>query len=100
MFRFAKMGCAGCHVPPLFESETFANRNVPGTDGIEDEGLAEVTGLPADIGKFRTPSLRNAAVTEPYFHDGTAQTLAEAVEHELEQTGLPVPLDGQLFPFL
>ena len=30
MFRFAEMGCDDCHAPPLFESETFANRNVPG----------------------------------------------------------------------
>ncbi len=135
MLRFAEMGCHDCHVPPLFESESFEDRKVPGVAGIADDGLAEVTELPEDVGKFRTPSLRNAAVTEPYFHNGSFPTLAEAVEHELEQSGLaftdedvrlierfirkalrdesraaqrpmtvpsglPVPLDGQLFPFL
>ncbi len=89
MFLFARMGCSDCHAPPLFESEIFANRRVPSMDGVEDEGLAEATGLPDDIGKFRTPSLRNAVVTEPYFHNGSVETLIGAVEHELEQSGMP-----------
>lgn len=42
-----------------------------------------VTRDPADIGKFRTPSLRNVAGTAPYMHDGSVATLEEAVEHEL-----------------
>ncbi|MBU8898367.1 c-type cytochrome [Corallococcus sp. M34] len=37
----------------------------------------------ADIGRFRTPSLRNVAVTAPYMHDGSVPTLAQAVEREL-----------------
>ena len=135
MHRFAEMGCDNCHAPPLFESETFADRNVPPLEDVDDQGLAEVTELPEDIGKFRTPSLRNSAVTEPYFHNGSVPFLRDAVEHELEQSGLPfdeedvrlierfirkalrdesraavrprhvpsglpVPLDGQFFPFL
>lgn len=89
MFRFAKMGCDGCHTPPLFESETFADRNVPSNEGVVDLGLAEFTEQPEDNGKFRTPSLRNSFVTEPYFHNGSAKQLKDAVEHELEQSGLP-----------
>ncbi len=89
MFLFAQMGCSDCHAPPLFESEVFADRNVPDVDGVEDEGLAEATGLPEDIGKFRTPSLRNAIVTEPYFHNGAVESLSDAVEHELERSGMP-----------
>jgi cytochrome c peroxidase len=42
-----------------------------------------VTRDPADIGKFRTPSLRNVALTAPYMHDGSVATLEEAVEREL-----------------
>ncbi len=38
---------------------------------------------PADIGSFRTPSLRNVAQTAPYFHDGRVTTLREAVDAEL-----------------
>jgi len=89
MFLFAEMGCNDCHAPPLFESETFADRRVPSVEGIEDEGRAEVTGRMEDLGKFRVPSLRNIIDTEPYFHNGSIEKLDDAVRHELEQTGLP-----------
>lgn len=89
MFRFAEMGCDGCHTPPLFESETFANRNVPDVEGVVDYGLAEHTGLEADRGKFRTPSLRNLMSTSPYFHNGVIARMDDAIRHELEQSGMP-----------
>jgi len=44
-------------------------------------GLSEFTGAPEDNGKFRTPSLRNVAVTGPYMHDGSINTLAEVIAH-------------------
>ena len=89
MFRFAEMGCDQCHAPPLFETETFANRRVPSVDGVVDLGLAEISGRGEDIGKFRTPSLRNSHVTEPFFHNGSVKLLKDAVAHELEQSGVP-----------
>jgi cytochrome c peroxidase len=89
MFRFAEMGCHGCHVPPLFESETFANRNAPEVEGLIDHGREEFTGQPEDRGKFRTATLRNIAFTEPYFHNGTVDSLEDAVRHELEQGDRP-----------
>lgn len=42
-----------------------------------------VTRKPQDIGKFRTPSLRNVALTAPYMHDGSVNSLRAAVDHEL-----------------
>lgn len=42
-----------------------------------------VTKDPRDIGKYKTPSLRNVAMTAPYMHDGSLATLREAVDHEL-----------------
>ena len=89
MFRFAEMGCNDCHTPPLFESETFANRNVQDVEGVVDDGRAEVTGRPEDSGKFRAPPLRNATHSEPYFHNGSVESLEEAVRHELAQSGMP-----------
>jgi cytochrome c peroxidase len=89
MFRFAEMGCNDCHAPPLFESEVFANRNVPEVEGVVDHGREEVTGRPEDRGKFRTVTLRNIAFTEPYFHNGTFGSLTKAVRHELEQGDEP-----------
>jgi cytochrome c peroxidase len=89
MFRFAEMGCDGCHTPPLFESNTFANRGLGETEGVVDRGLEEFTGRPDDRGKFRTPSLRNVNATQPYFHDGSVLSLSDTVRHELEQSELP-----------
>jgi cytochrome c peroxidase len=67
---------------------------------LSDRDIAElgrfvVTLNPADIGKFRTPSLRNVAVTAPYMHDGSVATLSEAVDRELydhTQPGRPLIL--------
>jgi cytochrome c peroxidase len=44
-----------------------------------DPGRALVTGRCADIGKFTVPQLRGLAGREPYFHDGSAGSLAEVV---------------------
>lgn len=68
---------------------------------LSDAELAQlgrflVTLDPRDIGKFRTPGLRNVARTAPYMHDGSVATLAEAVELELYyrsvDTGRPMIL--------
>lgn len=48
---------------------------------MTDEGRFEVTGIEADRGRFRTPSLRNVAVTAPYMHDGSLPTLAAVVDY-------------------
>ena len=62
---------------------------------VNDAELAElgrflVTGDPKDIGKFKTPSLRNAALTAPYMHDGSVATLEEAVDRELYYRALEI----------
>jgi cytochrome c peroxidase len=44
-----------------------------------DQGRAEVTKDPADLYVFRVASLRNVAMTPPYFHDGSVATLPQAV---------------------
>ncbi len=46
-----------------------------------DTGLHRVTQKPDDIYKFRTPGLRNVALSAPYMHDGGVATLAEAIRH-------------------
>ena len=47
----------------------------------ESRGLVDVTGKAADMGRFRAPSLRNVTVTAPYFHDGSAATLDDVLDH-------------------
>lgn len=46
-----------------------------------NEGLYRFTGDPADMGKFKSPTLRNITVTGPYMHDGSIATLAEVLAH-------------------
>jgi cytochrome c peroxidase len=89
MFLFGEAGCADCHSPPLFESERYADRGV--VSQLPDEGRMDVTGASADENAFHVPTLRNVRESNPYFHDGSSATLAEAVEREVArsaQTGL------------
>ncbi|MBX7080200.1 MAG: di-heme enzyme [Nannocystaceae bacterium] len=46
-----------------------------------NEGLMRITGDPADMGKFKSPTLRNIAVTAPYMHDGSVATLQDVLDH-------------------
>ncbi|MBC7978758.1 MAG: di-heme enzyme, partial [Myxococcales bacterium] len=57
--------------------------NVGGTGAYPagGEGVFELTGVASDMGRFRTPTLRNVAVTAPYFHDGSAATLDDVLDH-------------------
>lgn len=75
-----KGDCFHCHGDlsnPLFTDNNFFNN---GLDANPDSGLALVTKNPNDIGKFRTPSLRNLLFTAPYMHDGRFETLEEVVD--------------------
>jgi cytochrome c peroxidase len=79
IFIGKKGNCAQCHVPPLFTDNGFHNN---GLDSVfKDAGRGRVTGLAADSGRFKTPSLRNISVTGPYMHDARMYTLKEVVEH-------------------
>jgi cytochrome c peroxidase len=71
---FTKKGCVTCHVPPLFTDFDFHNAGIG-----EDPGRKDATKDDADFGRFKTPSLRNVALTAPYFHDGKTATLEEAI---------------------
>jgi len=71
--------CAVCHGPPIFSNWQYHNAGI-GMDAEEpDVGRMEVTGNERDKGKFRVPHLREVAKTAPYFHDGSAETLEDAV---------------------
>jgi len=70
LFR-TKARCINCHNGPLFTDNEFHN------DGLtyfgrkyEDLGLYNVTKKPEDVGKFKTPGLRNVMKTAPWFHNG------------------------------
>jgi len=70
--------CFHCHGGNLFSNQGFANN---GLDAAPEAGRQAVTGLEADHGKFRVPSLRNIALTAPYMHDGRFVTLEQVIDH-------------------
>jgi cytochrome c peroxidase len=76
----SKGNCSQCHTLPNFTDEQFHNVGVGMNKPNPDLGRYKVTENEADKGAFRTPTLREIAQTAPYFHDGSATTLAEVVE--------------------
>jgi cytochrome c peroxidase len=78
---FVKAGCASCHSGPFLSDMTYHRL---ASAEQHDLGVIEITGLNADAGRFRTPSLRNVAVTGPWWHDGTARTLEDAIRRHPE----------------
>ena len=79
---FKDSGCTGCHNGPAVGGNSFQKMGViePYQAKSPAEGLVAVTGKDADRFKFKVPTLRNVEMTYPYFHDGEAETLAEAVD--------------------
>jgi cytochrome c peroxidase len=71
--------CFHCHGGLLFSDYAYKNNGLEAVAG--DAGRAGVTGRADDAGKFKTPSLRNVAVTGPYMHDGRFATLEAVVAH-------------------
>lgn len=104
---FGQAQCGSCHRGPLLTDESFHNRLVPqlgpgkghGESGDQDFGLEGFTGKLVDRFKFRTPPLRNVAITGPWFHSGAFATLEAAVRHELDcLTSVEAYAPGQLEP--
>ncbi|HET6278808.1 MAG TPA: cytochrome c peroxidase, partial [Candidatus Polarisedimenticolia bacterium] len=97
-------GCTACHPsspgpagqPPLFTDYTYHDLAVPRNPAnpfyalpapynhagqhFVDLGLGAVIGDPAELGKFKVPTLRNVAATAPYMHNGVFATLRETIE--------------------
>jgi cytochrome c peroxidase len=76
-----KAGCAACHVPPRFADGLFHNIGLEAGKATPDRGRAVVTKDPKDERAFKTPTLRSVALSRPYFHDGSAATLEQAVRY-------------------
>lgn len=71
--------CSHCHGGPKLYLELFHNN---GLDSVpHDPGREKQTGVAADRGRFRVPTLRNIALTAPYMHDGRFRTLEEVLDH-------------------
>jgi cytochrome c peroxidase len=78
---YAESGdCFHCHGTVLFKDGLFHNNGLDNTFDESNFGRFHVTKNPHDIGKFKTPSLRNIAVTAPYMHDNRYNTLEEVLD--------------------
>lgn len=72
------------HAGSGMEETAFHNTGLYNLDGqgmypAGNRGVFDITGNPRDMGRFRAPTLRNVALTAPYFHDGSASTLEEVL---------------------
>ncbi|EMJ98342.1 cytochrome-c peroxidase [Leptospira alstonii] len=79
--KFLTTGCTTCHVGPLLGGNSFRKLGqINPYENTADKGRQDLTKNSADAFVFKVPSLRNVAITAPYFHDGKAATLEEAVK--------------------
>ena len=78
-FNLFKANCVSCHNGINFTNQQYYNTGF--NENISDLGRFRITRDSSDIGKFKTPNLRNVAITFPYMHDGRINTLEEVIEH-------------------
>ena len=76
----SKARCWQCHRGTNFTDESFHNTGVSWAQLPPDPGRFAVTGREEDRGRFKTPTLRGVALTGPYMHDGSIQSLREVVD--------------------
>lgn len=88
MKKAVGLGCTGCHSGPAFNGPGMFQKFPVNDNGYfeakyhfkKDKGLAEVTKKAEDENLWKVPTLRNVALTAPYFHNGSVKTLEEAVK--------------------
>lgn len=108
-----KAACASCHTAGLTTDGTrltdgkFHNTGVAFRDAkiefrqgvVLDGGLGMQSFLPRDLGRFKTPSLRDVAVRPPYMHDGAMATLEEVVDYYARGGTPNGRIDAHVKPF-
>lgn len=80
IFFTEKGNCTACHVGANLADEKYHNLGVGMEKENPDLGRFVVTKDPKDTGAFKTPTIRNVALTAPYMHDGSQATLEDVVE--------------------
>lgn len=98
-FFNGKGECAECHSGPDFTNEKFENLGIGMDRRPIDPGREDVTHKHGDLGKFKTPTLRDLASRGPYMHDGRFQTLDQVLDF-YAQGGIQNPnVDTRLLQF-
>src|SRR6185436_8144504 len=77
---FQAIKCTNCHDGVLLTDQQYHNVGIGMDQKEPDPGRFKVSNKPEDMGAFKTPTLRDVAKSAPYFHDGSAKTLEEAVD--------------------
>jgi len=84
--------CASCHIPPLFFDNDFHHNGIEqvySSDNLSlSTGRFRITRDSLDLGKYKTPSLRNLKYTAPYMHDGRFANLDQVLTHYQNQNTL------------
>ena len=81
LFVGDKAKCFDCHRMEDFTTDEFKNIGLYDERKLNDAGLYNITKKESDKGKFKTPGLRNVAVTAPYMHNGMFRTLEEVLNY-------------------
>ncbi len=79
LFFSDSLACSSCHGTFLFTNQQPENNGL--YEQYTDSGRYILTGLQEDIGRFKTPTLRNIELTSPYMHDGSISSLEEVIAH-------------------
>ena len=90
--------CQGCHAGELFTDNSFHNNGIDADfSNNQYEGLFQgrfrISYNPADLGSFKTPTLRNVALTAPYMHDGRFAKLEDVIDHYSDKIKVSPTLD-------
>jgi len=94
---FETLYCAKCHSGPDFTEDRLTNNGL--YEAYADSGRMRLTETEADRAIFKVPTLRNIAVTAPYMHNGSIETLEEVIKH-YESGGHSHPGRGkEIVPF-
>lgn len=80
LFRSAATRCFECHAAPTFGSDTFRITGVPDAPGQPHDAGRKAVAPDGQDGAFKSPSLRNIALTAPYMHNGVFKTLDEVID--------------------
>lgn len=81
LFVSEKTKCFDCHRGPDFTDDSFRNIGLFDGEALNDSGRYLITRRLDDLGKFKTPGLRNVALTAPYMHNGMFNTLEEVIDY-------------------
>jgi cytochrome c peroxidase len=91
--------CSACHWGANFSDGRFHNLGVPAADPKNpDQGRYAVTKNPADMGAFKTPTMRDASLRAPYLHDGSEKTLESVIDFYNRGAGKDANLDPLMVP--